>query len=129
MFEQLDFVYQPSRDVAADLGYYLDTLGAELIFAIQRFGTRVAMLRLAPNSPRLLLAEHLAGEQSLLIFRVPDLDLAERAILERGGRLGPRFEMPFGIGTQLMLDGPQRLAIYQETQRDRGDSLTGRRDF
>ena len=129
MFEELDFIYQPSRDVAGDLSYYLNTLHAELIFAVERFGTRVAMLRLAPNSPRLLLAEHLTGEQSILIFRVPDLALAERGILDSGGQLGQRFEMPFGIGTQLVLDGPQRLAIYQETHRDRGDSLTGRRDF
>ena len=32
----------PSTDVARDLGYYEDVLGAEIVFAIEAFGTRVA---------------------------------------------------------------------------------------
>jgi hypothetical protein len=73
MFEQLEFVYQPSRDVAADVEYYTGALGAELIFAVERFGTRVAMVRLTSDAPGLLLAEHLEGEQAILIFRVASL--------------------------------------------------------
>jgi hypothetical protein len=42
MFEQLDFIYQPSRDVAADVEYYTGALGAEFVFAVERFGIRVA---------------------------------------------------------------------------------------
>ena len=74
MFSQLDFVYQPSRNVAADIEHYTNALGAEFVFAVERFGTRVAMVRLTPTSPGLLLAEHLDGDQSILIFRVPDLE-------------------------------------------------------
>ncbi len=51
MFEQLDFVYLPSRDVAAELTYFTDGLGATLVFAIEAFETRVAMVRLAPDPP------------------------------------------------------------------------------
>ena len=29
MFEQLDFIYQPSRDAAADLEHYVHCFGAE----------------------------------------------------------------------------------------------------
>jgi len=58
---QLDFVYQPSRDVAADVEYYTGALGAEFVFAVERFGTRVAMVRLTSDAPELLLAEHLEG--------------------------------------------------------------------
>jgi hypothetical protein len=76
MFEQLDFVYQPSRDVAADVQHYTDSLGAEFVFAVERFGTRVAMVRLTPGSPGLVLAEHLHGDQAILIFRVADLEVA-----------------------------------------------------
>lgn len=129
MFEQLDFVYQPSRDVAADVRHYMDTLGAEFVFAIERFGTRVAMVRLTPDSPGLLLAEHLHGDQAILIFRVPDLEVAAHQIEERGGRIGSRFEMPYGVGVQLDTPGPQRLAIYEATHAERGRSLAGRRDF
>jgi predicted enzyme related to lactoylglutathione lyase len=129
MFEQLDFVYQPSRDVAADVQHYMDTFGAEFVFAIERFGTRVAMVRLTPDSPGLLLAEHLHGDQAILIFRVPDLEVAAHQIEERGGRIDIRFEMPYGVGVQLDTPGPQRLAIYEATHAERGRSLAGRRDF
>ncbi len=129
MFSQLDFVYQPSRDVAADVEHYTSALGAEFVFAIERFGTRVAMVRLSPDSPGLLLAEHLHGDQAILIFRVPDLEAAVHQIEVRGGQIGSRFEMPYGVGAQLLTPGPQRLAIYEETRADRGRSLAGRRDF
>jgi hypothetical protein len=129
VFEQLDFVYQPSRDVAADVELYVATLGAELVFAIERFNTRVAMVRLAPHSPGLLLAEHLLGDQAILIYRVADLAAAEHEIVRRGGQLAGRFEMPYGVGVQLTMPGPQRLAIYQCTESERGRSIEGRRDF
>ena len=129
MFEQLDFIYQPSRDVAADLDYYTSALGASFVFAIERFGTRVDMVRMVPDSPGLLLAEHLAGDQSILIFRVADLTAAERAIAEKGGRVGERFEFPYGVGVQLPMPGPQRMAVYEQTQAARGHSIEGRRDF
>jgi predicted enzyme related to lactoylglutathione lyase len=129
MFEQLDFIYQPSRDVAADVVYYTSALGAEFGFAVERFGTRVAMVRLTSDAPGLLLAEHLKGDQAILIFRVPDLEAAVREITENGGQVGGRFEMPYGVGAQLITPGPQRLAIYEATHAERGRSVTGRRDF
>ena len=52
MFDRLDFVYLPSDDVAADVERYTAGLGAELVFAIERFGTRVAMVRAAPRDRR-----------------------------------------------------------------------------
>jgi predicted enzyme related to lactoylglutathione lyase len=129
MFSQLDFVYQPSRNVAADVEHYTKALGAEFVFAVERFGTRVAMVRLTPTSPGLLLAEHLDGDQSILIFRVADLEAAILQIDEHGGQIGSRFEMPYGVGVQLLTPGPQRLAIYEATRAERGRSLAGRRDF
>jgi hypothetical protein len=129
MFEQLDFIYQPSRNAAADLEHYVDAFGAEPVFAIERFGTRVAMVRLTADSPGLLFAEHLAGDQAILIFRVASLEEATAQITESGGRIGDRFEMPYGVGAQLILPGPQRLAIYEATHAERGRSITGRRDF
>ena len=126
MFDQLDFVYQPSRDVAADVQHYTDSLGAEFVFAVERFGTRVAMVRLTVDSPGLLFAEHLAGDQAILIFRVANLEEAVAQITASGGQVGDRFEMPYGIGAQLITPGPQRLAIYAATHAERGRSITGR---
>jgi hypothetical protein len=129
VFDQLDFVYLPSDDVAADIERYTGELGAELVFAIERFETRVAMVRLAPEGPALLLAEHLEGEQPILIFLVDDLDAATEELRSRGAGIGGAFEMPYGHGVKLELPGPQRLAIYQLTRPERGASIAGRRDF
>jgi hypothetical protein len=129
VFDQLDFVYLPSRDVAADIELYTARAGAEVVFAIERFDTRVAMVRLTPEGPALLLAEHLEGEQPILIFRVDDLKAAGEELRERGMTLGGEFEMPYGHGVQLETPGPQRLAIYQLTRPERGASIQGRKDF
>jgi hypothetical protein len=129
VFEQLDFIYQPSRDVAADLAFYESSLAAEVVFAIERFETRVAMVQLAPDAPSVLLAEHLEGEAPILIFRVPDLAEAAAALAADGCALGGEFEMPYGVGVQVQMPGPNRLAIYEQTQGERGRSLKGRRDF
>ena len=128
MFDRLDFIYLPSRDVAADLEYY-DALGNEVVFAIERFQTRVAMMRATADGPRLLLAEHLEGDSPILVFRVDDLDAAIEELRGRGIEPASPFEMPYGHGVQLKPPGPQRLAIYELTRPDRGEGLAGRRDF
>ncbi len=125
----LDFVYLPSRDVAADVQHYTERLGGELVFAIERFGTRVAMVRLTTDGPKLVLAEHLEGDRPILIFRVDDLDAAMAELEARGVEPGAPFEMPYGHGFGLKTPGPQRLALYQLTRPERGESLAGRRDF
>ena len=129
MFDALDFVYLPSRDVAADVAHYVDELGAELVFAIERFGTRVAMLRLTPDPPALLLAQHLDGDAPFLVFRVADLEAAIAQLREDGAQLGERFEIPHGPGIELITPAPQRAALYQLTRPERVESISGRRDF
>ena len=129
MFGQLDFVYQPSRDVAADLEHYRDHLGADIVFAVKAFGTRVAMVRLGAEPPAILLAEHLAGETPVLLYRVDDLEAARAELEDSGAELGPEFGFPSGEGAEVLLSGPQRLAIYEETRPDRVAGLAGRFDF
>lgn len=129
MFDRLDFVYLPSRDVAADVKHLTTGLGGELVFAVERFGTRVAMIQLTLQGPKLLLAEHLEGDQPILVFRVDDLDAAIAELQGREVALGSQFEMPYGVGIQLNSPGPQRLALYERTRAERGDGLAGRKDF
>lgn len=129
MFDRLDFVYLPSEDAAADVELYTDGLGGQLVFAVEAFETRVAMVRTASEGPDLLLAEHLEGEKPILIFRVEDLEAASAELADRGVELGESFGMPFGSGVLLELPGPQRLAVYERKWPEHGESLTGRRDF
>jgi hypothetical protein len=129
MFERLDFIYLPSRDVAADLTHFTSCLGADLAFAIEAFGTRVAMVRLAPESPPLLLAGHLEGDRPVLVYRVDDLEPALTGLTRNGAAVGHRFEIPHGPGAELRLPGPQRIALYQRTRPGADERLAGRRDF
>jgi hypothetical protein len=129
VFDQLDFVYLPSRDVAGEMTYFTAGLGAELVFAIEAFGTRVAMLRLARDGPALLLAAHLDGDQPVFVHRVTDLATTVAA-LERGGVTeASRFEIPPGPAVELETPGPQRVALYQLTRPETLTRMAGRRDF
>ena len=125
----LDFIYLPSRDVAAEMTVFTDGLGAELVFAIEAFGTRVAMVRLSPTPPALLLAGHLAGDRPVLVHRVADLDRTVAELDDRGVAVAARFDIPHGPVAELTLPGPQRVALYQLTRPQVADRLEGRRDF
>jgi hypothetical protein len=100
-----------------------------LVFAIERFGTRVAMIRLNPQPPALLLAQHLEGDAPVLVYRVADLRQAVATLESRGVEILQRFEIPHGPGVELASPDPQRLALYELARPQRAASLVGRRDF
>jgi urease beta subunit len=129
LFDSLDFVYMPSRDVAADTAHFVEHFGASLVFAIEAFGTRVAMLNLSEGSPAVLLADHLEGDRPVLVYRVSDLEQASAELARRGAGTGARFEIPHGPGIELETNGPQRIALYQLTRPQAQARLQGRRDF
>ena len=86
MLESLDYVYVPSRDVAAESGRLRGRhLADALVFAIEGMGTRVAMIELTEGPPRIVLAGHLEGDRPILVYRVADL-----AAAENGRSTGPR---------------------------------------
>ncbi len=95
-FQQLDFLYVPSRDVAADLGYLTEVLGGRVVFAIEAMGTRVAAIQLTEGQPLLLLADHLEGERPILVYRVADLSIAMAELEARGWERQHTVEIPTG---------------------------------
>ncbi len=127
MFGSLDFVYLPSHDVAADLAHWTKA-GGEVVFTVERFDTRVAMIRLG-DGPGFLLAQHLEGDAPVLVYRVDDLAGAVGDLTEQGLEVSEHFEFPYGEAVEVHSPGPQRVAIYERSRPDRGDSLRGRRDF
>ncbi len=129
MFDSLDFLYMPSRDAAADLRYFTEGLGGNLVFAIEAFGTRVAMVSLTDQQPAVLLAEHLEGDQPVLVYRVADLEQATAELADRGVGTLVHFGIPHGPGAELDISGPQRIALYQLTRPGAPSRLAGRRDF
>jgi hypothetical protein len=129
MFEQLDFIYMPSRDVAADVGYFTDVLGARLTFAIEGMGTRVAMLDLTAGPPYLLLADHIDGDRPVMVYRVADIALAMEQLVSRGWERERTLEIPQGPCCSFTTPGGHRVAIYQRTRPEVAEHFAGRRDF
>lgn len=128
-FEQLDYLYMPSRDVAADLDYLTQVVGGRVVFAIDAMGTRVAAVALTVGPPLLLLADHLEGERPILVYRVADLDSALAAMEARGWAREGTFEIPPGPCCSFHSSGGHRVALYQLTRPEVAAGFEGRRDF
>jgi hypothetical protein len=128
-FIQLDDLYTPSADVAADVKYFIEVLGAELGFAIEGMGARVAMLRLTEGPPHILLTDHLEGERPIAIYRVADLDSALRDLKRRGWKKAHNLEIPMGPCCSFATPGGHRVAVYELARPQVLAHFVGRRDF
>jgi hypothetical protein len=127
-FQQLDFVYTPSRDVAADLGYFTEVVGGRVVFAVA-MGTRGAAVRLTEGPPLVLLAEHVEGDRPVLVYRVADLGAALVALAGHGWERQQTLEIPQGPCCSLRTPGGHRIALYQLTRPEVASHFDGRRDF
>ena len=128
-FEGLDFLYTPSRDVAADVADFTVVLGGRLVFAIEDSGIRVAMIELAEGPPRILLTDHVEGERPILVYRVADHAQAVAGLKERGWKPQRSLEIPHGPCSSFRSPGGHRIALYQLTRPQVIAHFEGRRDF
>jgi hypothetical protein len=128
-FERLEFLYTPSVDVAADTRFFVDIVGGRLVFAIDDGGTRVAMIELTAEAPRLVLADHLDGDRPILVYRVADLAVARADLEARGLKPTHSLEIPQGPLSSYRTAGGHRFALYQETRPGVLSHFEGRRDF
>jgi hypothetical protein len=128
-FEQLDYIYMPSRDVAADLAWFRDVLRGRVVFAIDAMGTRVAMIELTQQSPRLLLADHVDGDVPILVYRVASLADAVADLESRGWTSGTTLEIPQGPVSSFSGPGGHRIAVYELSRPGVEASFEGRLDF
>jgi hypothetical protein len=128
-FESLDYLYTPSRDVAADVRYFVDVLGARFVFAIDAMGTRVAMVELTDGPPQVVLNDHLEGDRPILVYRVADLAAATADLAARGWTAHHSLEIPQGPVTTFAAPGGQRLAVYELARPGVIETFAGRRDF
>jgi hypothetical protein len=124
----LDYLYTPSTDVAADLRYLVDVLGAEEVFAIEDGGIRVAMAAFSAP-PAILLTNHLEGDRPIHLFAVADLAAARRELEGRGWSPERSVELPPGPAVTFRTPGGLRMALYQPSRPFVIDSFRGRRDF
>jgi hypothetical protein len=125
----LDYLYAPSADVAADARWFVEALGAELVFAVEDGGTRVAMLRVGADGPPVLLTDHLPDERPILVYRVSSFEAASEALAARDWTSDRSLELPMGPAATFHAPGGLRLAIYELTRPFVVESMVGRRDF
>jgi hypothetical protein len=125
----LDYVYAPSADVAADTRWLSETLGAEVVFAIDSDGVRVAMLRIGSGTPPLLVASHLHDQRPIFLYRVKNLEAASARLAEAGVAGGQAVELPPGPALVLEAPGGLRIAIYEASRPFVVESWVGQRDF
>src|SRR5260370_53217 len=128
-FQQLDYLYTPSSDVAADARYFTEVLGGRLAFSIEGMGTRVAKVQLTDGPPHILRTDHLEGYRPAFIYRVGDLDAAMRALKKRGWKKKSTLEIPMGPGCSFTLPARHRLALHPLTQPDVATPFARRFDF
>jgi len=126
---ELDFLYVPSADVAGDATYWVNVLGARLIFAVEGVGARVAMLELGSSGPRILLTDHLEDQRTVLIYRVEDLDRTQKKLRSRGWKRGRSVDIPHGPCISFATPGSQRVAVYELTRPEAANHFVGRMDF
>jgi hypothetical protein len=125
----LEYVYAPSTDVAADARWFVEVLGAELVFAIDSGGTRVAMLRLGTDARPILVTDHLPDDRPVFMYRVDDLEAISNVLAARGCKAERTIELPMGSATTFRAPGGLRLAIFEATRPFVVDSMAGQRDF
>ena len=114
---RLEYLYLGSKDVAKDLAYYVDVLGAEVVWDFSDFGTRVAGVRLFESGPMILLAGHRHSPSLLPVFHVDDLDTTEKSLRAKGWRPeGPRFGIPDGECYLFKDPSGNELALYENSR-------------
>ena len=129
VFEQLDYIYEPSPDVATDIVYFEKVLGGRIVFAVEGMGARVAMVQLTEGPPHILLTDHLGGDRPIFIYRVDDLDHALAQLESRGWSPEGRLEIPMGPCCSFTTPGGHRIALYQMARPEVARHFEGRRDF
>jgi predicted enzyme related to lactoylglutathione lyase len=128
-FESLDYIYTAAPDFDAAVRFYTATLGGELRWRIHDGGVRVAAVRLADVGPAVLLASHIAAHQTILIYRVHDIDIVRHRLANDGWTdVEEPFEIPQGPCLVFRDPGGQRLAIYQRVRPRVDETFDGRFD-
>jgi len=128
-FLQLDYLYTPSKDVAADARFFTEVLGGRLAFAVEGMGARVAMVELTDGPPHVLLTDHLEGDRPIYICRVDSLRKATAELKKRGLKDERRLEIPMGPCSSFVLPSGHRVALYEASRPGVLEHFLGRRDF
>jgi predicted enzyme related to lactoylglutathione lyase len=113
---RLAYLYVGSADVEADLTFYRDRLGAEVVWDREAMGTHVAAVRLG-DGPLVLLADHREAGAVLPIWTVDDLDATVAELKQRGWTApATRVEVPDGPCLLLTDPSGNQVGLLQQVR-------------
>ncbi|MCI0343301.1 MAG: hypothetical protein L0216_19515 [Planctomycetales bacterium] len=121
-FGRLLYLYVGTSDFVRDLAYWRDRVGAEVVWSLEKFGARVAALRVGAGVP-FLLADHRPAGSCMPIWEVEDLRTSMKTLVAHGWKpRGGPFDVPDGPCCRF--DDPSGNA-FAILQMDRPDALGG----
>ena len=111
-FSNLEYLYIGSADTDRDAKWYVEVLGGKLAWFFDRFGARVAAIRLSQGPP-VVLASHRPAGSCMPIYAVQDLAAAENALSARGWKSDGGLESPNGFARTFADPSGNRCALLQ----------------
>ncbi len=117
-FQNLDYLYVGCSDFERDVRFYRDILKAELLWAFNKFGSKVAAFKMA-YGPIVMLADHIKAPSVEPIFSVSNLDASIKTLKSRGVEniQGP-IETPTGRACSFKDSAGNRYSIVQNDKPD-----------
>ncbi len=112
------YLYVGSVDVAGDLAWYNEVLGAELLWRAQALGADVAAVRVG-QGPAVVLADHRPVPSCMPIWAVEDLDaVIEWLEATEWARGSVRVEVPDGPCVVLTDRSGNQVALLRQDRPD-----------
>lgn len=128
LFESLDFLYVTAPDIEASVKYYRDVLGAELVWKIHEFGSKVACFKFSKEGPYIVLADHKKKGELILIYRVKNIEKAAAELRKRGWKEEKSLEIPQGPCYTFRDPADNSIAIYENQRPFFMEKVKGRID-
>ncbi|KAF0246137.1 MAG: hypothetical protein FD180_968 [Planctomycetota bacterium] len=126
-FSTLEYLYIGSADPDRDAKWYVEVLGGKLAWFFDRFGARVAAVRLAQGPP-VLLASHRPPGTCMPVYSVPSLDAAANILRARGWKEDGGLESPNGRTLTFADPSGNRMALLQNDRPRAMESAWENRD-
>lgn len=112
-FKNLEYLYVGCHDFDKDVRFYRDTIKAELLWAFNKFGSKVAAFKMA-YGPVILLADHKKAPSIEPIFSVENLEAVVKSLKEKGvTKLEGPIDTPNGRAYSFKDPGGNQFSILQ----------------
>jgi hypothetical protein len=118
MIGALAYLYVGSAHFDEDLRFYEEVLSAKRVWAFDKFGAKVAALRIGKqeSGPLVLLASHRPAGETRCLYRVDTLHGLQEALAKAGVKVQGTVEIP--PGTCLLAEdmSGNKLGFFEETR-------------